>query len=274
MKMSSFAILIGLISLTTSCAHYDSNATGAAAYIPTAKGYTFSNIKRIRGELPAEQYSQVAAPSISALPEPAPQQNIALVDVELPVTPEQTLPTAAPIAEAAKMMDFVVNPGESYRAALSRWLWADSVNYIAFDPALEEFLARTADGHQRFPAVDVTAAAQDLLRYNGGKLTLFNGLYKTAAVHTFTHPQIVITRGRTLMEAVSGVAGDYGWSWDDDKNWLLKDDFNYSNKHVIVTEEQDIASALTQLLHGYPVRVEQHHSTKQIFIVEDGATYD
>lgn len=168
---------------------------------------------------------------------------------------------------------YTIKKGATYRSGVAKWLWQDGADLIAWDQSLNSYLDSTVTSTFDVKASGAKEALTLLTSKNPipfylGKTTLATGEV-VAAVHSFSKPQIHLTSGRTLQEAVTALAVDYGWKFVPDSQWLVTDDFEFPTNYPVVTELGDIETALLQILDGFPVRAQVLHSTKQIFIVED-----
>ncbi len=174
-----------------------------------------------------------------------------------------------PVAEVHKFSAYAT---ETKKAAVSRWLWSLGIKSIAFDPRITALNDAVSFENAKGFGSDIQRAVRQLLNEPTVFVSLDIGQPHVAAIHKYTKPKVHITQGKTLQDAVAALVIDYGWVWNTESNWLVKDNFSHPHERIFVTEDADISSALTELLDGYPVRAQQMHATKTIYIIEDSAS--
>lgn len=163
--------------------------------------------------------------------------------------------------------------GESYRNAISRWLWSDGIELIAWDASLGAHLDKIVESSQSIVASNPVDAVNVVPLHSENRLQFSKFVLPSgqvaAAIHSFSNPHVYYVEGKTLKQVVASLANDYGWHFSSDSGWFVTDDFQFSGAYPIVTETGDIQSALVQVLDGFPVRAQILHSTKEVYIVEE-----
>lgn len=276
--------------LLAACTTYNKTANGPSSYIPISKGVTFSNYKRLRSDyvkvkketapVNAVAHNAIvpAEPTISPIAthvNNVDQEQSSNVMVQRYLQPGETehVVTTPTVTKSSGNQRYTIKKGGTYRSGIASWLWQDGVDLIAWDQSLNSYLDTAAASAFDVNAANTKEAISLLASKNPtpfyfGKTTLETGQV-VAAVHSFSKPQIHLTSGRTLQEAITALAVDYGWKFVPDSQWLVTDDFEFPTNYPVVTELGDIETALLQILDGFPVRAQVLHSTKQIFIVEE-----
>ncbi|EDL52194.1 hypothetical protein VSAK1_26580 [Vibrio mediterranei AK1] len=173
---------------------------------------------------------------------------------------------------------YVLLEGESYEKALRRWLRGRGYNNIAWSvtPSHESALQEKAEKGQVFTG-SFKKVWDELEKLTGIPLNLVQTQQekqKVAGVFDFQgNARLIRVSGSSLKSVIANVVKNYDMVWvdstDNRRSWLAKDDYQFSADYYLITERDDIDTALTNILDGYPVAASIIESTGQVLIEEE-----
>lgn len=175
-----------------------------------------------------------------------------------------------------KMHRFTLQSGESYRVAIRRWSKKAGYHNVVWslDDAHEEkinaIVTDSTDHHGTLKKVmsDLASKLNMPIRLTASEKDNVLGVYDFDEEPRLTH-----VKGSSLKSVVHNVVINYGFHWSDDKgnarSWLALNDYQFGAEYYLLTQKNDINSALTTVLSAYPVRSEILESTNQVFILEE-----
>lgn len=188
-------------------------------------------------------------------------------------------PQTAPKKRPVKALDtYVLLEGESVEKTLRRWLRGRGYHNIAWSvtPAHEAALQEKAEKGQVFTG-SFKKVWDELMKQTGVPLNLVETQYKkqkVAGVYDFQGiARLTRVSGGSLKSVIENVVKNYDMVWvdstDNRRSWLAKDDYQFSADYYLITERDDIDTALTNILEGYPVAASIVESTGQVLIEEE-----
>ncbi len=196
---------------------------------------------------------------------------------QIAFTPEKPV-VQKPKPKVSKKVEpvFVVRKGERYQVALKRWVRKKGYPSIAW--SMDELHSAALD-----VASDKRLTFKGSLKKAVDKLSdelevpikvVVNNQYKVAGVYDFEDKaRITHVNGQSLKVVTQRVVENYGLKWVDGgsnkRSWLVATDYEFSADYFLLTAEDDIQTALANILEGYPVYSSILESTGQVFIQEE-----
>lgn len=170
----------------------------------------------------------------------------------------------------------VVRQGERYQSAIIRWLneagyqnvaWSMGDTRLAVMDTIPEH-PMTYTGSLKQVISELSSELGFPIRVVTDKENQVAGIYDFDDNARITH-----VKGDTIKEVVELVVKSYGLRWDDSpglsRSWLSSNDYKFGADYYLLTEENDIETALTTVLEDYPVYSDIVESTGQVIIQED-----
>lgn len=185
---------------------------------------------------------------------------------------DTTIATQKPQA----VYSFTIKQGERYQAALKRWLSQMGYHNVAW--SLSEKHAAMLDTTNP-TSITYRGSFKKAVSQFADKLGLplklihdqragVMGVYDFAGQARITH-----VSGRSLKQVVQHLVENYGLRWDSDdgfsRSWLASDDYKFGADYYLLTERDDIDTALSTVLEDYPVYSSIVESTGQVIIQEN-----
>ncbi len=171
---------------------------------------------------------------------------------------------------------FTIKQGERYQAALKRWLTQTGYHNVAWSLTKEHAAVLDETNPTRITYQgSFKKAVNQFADKLGLPLNLIHdqragvmGVYDFAGQARITH-----VSGRSLKQVVQHLVENYGLRWDSDdgfsRSWLAGDDYRFGADYYLLTERDDIDTALSTVLEDYPVYSSIVESTGQVIIQEN-----
>lgn len=182
----------------------------------------------------------------------------------------------APVAPAAEYYEAVVNKDEPYNSAIKRWLKAEGYSNIAWSLTdTNRALLSSYSGAELSFSGSLKQALVELSEQLHMPLNLIlDDKARVAGIYDFNDDvRLTHVQGDSLRLVTKHLIENYGLRWNDTedsaRSWLVETNYAFSADYYIITQYNDITTALETVLDGYPVYSSILESTGQVFIQEE-----
>ncbi|MUK76587.1 hypothetical protein GNP84_06660 [Aliivibrio fischeri] len=169
-----------------------------------------------------------------------------------------------------------VSVGEPYNTALKRWLKTEGYNNIAwsFNATNRALLSSPSNKALSFHG-SLKQALVELSEHLHMPLNLIvDNKAKVAGLYDFNDEvRLTHVSGDSLRVVAKRIVQHYGLLWNDSddsaRSWLVDTNYEFSADYYLITQYDDVITALETVLDGYPVYSNILESTGQVFIQEE-----
>ncbi|AAW88267.1 hypothetical protein VF_B0025 (plasmid) [Aliivibrio fischeri ES114] len=183
----------------------------------------------------------------------------------------------APITQPTNdYYEATISQGEAYNSAVKRWLKAEGYSNIAWSLSDNNraILSSPSTSELIFSG-SLKQALVELSEHLHMPINLIvDEKAKVAGIYDFNDDvRITHVQGDSLRQVTKHLIENYGLRWNDTedsaRSWLVDTNYQFSADYYIITQYDDISTALETVLEGYPVYSEILESTGQVFIQEE-----
>ena len=182
----------------------------------------------------------------------------------------------APFAPVSDYYEAVVNKGEAYNSAIKRWLKAEGYSNIAWSltDTNRALLSSQSVGGVAFSGSLKQALVELSEQLHMPINLILDEKARVAGIYDFNDDvRITHVQGDSLRLVTKRLIEHYGLRWNDTedsaRSWLVDTNYEFSSDYYIITQYDDINTALETVLDGYPVYSSILESTGQVFIQEE-----
>ena len=182
----------------------------------------------------------------------------------------------APFAPVSDYYEAVVNKGEAYNSAIKRWLKAEGYSNIAWSltDTNRALLSSQSVGGVVFSGSLKQALVELSEQLHMPLNLILDDKARVAGIYDFNDDvRITHVQGDSLRLVTKRLIEHYGLRWNDTedsaRSWLVDTNYEFSSDYYIITQYDDITTALETVLDGYPVYSSILESTGQVFIQEE-----
>ena len=171
----------------------------------------------------------------------------------------------APFVPVADYYEAVVNKDEPYNSAIKRWLKAEGYSNIAWSLTdTNRALLSSSSGAALSFSGSLKQALVELSEQLHMPINLIlDDKARVAGIYDFNDDvRLTHVQGDSLRLVTKRLIEHYGLRWNDTN-------YEFSSDYYIITQYDDINTALETVLDGYPVYSSILESTGQVFIQEE-----